>query len=94
MDTDEAVAALVGGLDGVGFESHPEGQGDELRLEISHCPFLEVAVDHREIVCSVHLGLMRGMLEGMGAGLAAQSLEPLVEPSRCIAHLRPMTSAG
>lgn len=94
VDTDEAVAALVGGLGEVGFESHPEGQGDELRLEISHCPFLEVALDHREIVCSIHLGLMRGMLEGMGAGLAAESLEPLVEPSRCIAHLRPTTSAG
>lgn len=84
----EAVDALVARLGQIGFESHGAGEGDQLRLEVNHCPFLEVAAGHRDIVCSVHLGLMRGLLEQMRAPLTAESLEPLVEPSRCIAHLR------
>ncbi len=83
----EALEELVGGLGRIGFESHVAEEGDDLRLEVSHCPFLEVAEGHHDVVCSVHLGLMRGMLEQMGAPVAASTLEPLVEPSRCLAHL-------
>lgn len=90
MEVDAALEALVSELEKVGFESHPAGDGDQLRVEVSHCPFLEVAEDHREVVCSVHLGLMKGLLERMNAPLTAADLEPLVEPSRCIAHLRPV----
>lgn len=88
MDATTAVDELVERLDTIGFESHPAGQEDDLRLEVHHCPFLEVAEDHREVICAVHLGLMKGVLEQMRAPVVAESLEPLVEPSRCIAHLR------
>lgn len=84
----DALAELVGGLDRIGFESHVAEDADDLRLEVSHCPFLEVAEGHHDVVCSVHLGLMRGMLEQMGAPVSASMLEPLVEPSRCLAHLQ------
>lgn len=83
----EALATLVDGLDRIGFESHPVSDDSGLRVEVSHCPFLEVAEGHREVVCSVHLGLMRGILEQTGAPIRAGSLEPLVRPSLCIAHL-------
>ena len=83
----EALAALVDTLDGIGFDSHVVDQDDRLDLHVSHCPFLEVAEQHHEVVCSVHLGLMRGVLEEGGGTLSATSLEPLVEPSLCIAHL-------
>jgi predicted ArsR family transcriptional regulator len=87
-DAQTALDALVGRLQMIGFDSHAVGDGDQTRLEISHCPFLEVATGHREVVCSMHLGLMRGLLDEMAAPLTAESLEPLVEPSRCIAHLK------
>jgi predicted ArsR family transcriptional regulator len=87
VDESTVLDALVENLDRVGFESHPVEDEDGLRLEVSHCPFLEVAKDHNDVVCSVHLGLMRGMLEQMGAPISTGELEPLVEPSRCIAHL-------
>jgi predicted ArsR family transcriptional regulator len=83
----EALDSLVGTLDAMGFDSHVVDEPGSLRLEISHCPFLEVAASHHDVVCSVHLGLIRGVLDHMGAPLAAGALEPLVEPSRCIAHL-------
>jgi predicted ArsR family transcriptional regulator len=84
----EALDALVGTLDAVGFDSHVVDEPDALRLEVSHCPFLEVAERHDHLVCSVHLGLIRGVLAQTRAPVWAESLEPLVEPSRCIAHLR------
>lgn len=86
-DEAQALDSLVSALERIGFESHVVDEPDSLRVEVSHCPFLEVAAGHNDVVCSVHLGLMRGMLEQMEAPVTATTLEPLVEPSRCIAHL-------
>lgn len=83
----EALQVLVHALDNMGFDSHVVDEPDSLRLEISHCPFLEVAEGHSDVVCSIHLGLIRGILDQIKAPVAAGTLEPLVEPSRCIAHL-------
>lgn len=83
----QALDSLVDALDRIGFDSHVVDEPGSLRLEVSHCPFLEVAQEHNDVVCSVHLGLMRGILEQLGSGVSADTLEPLVEPSRCIAHL-------
>lgn len=83
----DALAAVIDTLDDAGFESHVVERGHGLDLHVSHCPFLEVAEQHHDVVCSVHLGLMRGILEQGGGALSATGLEPLVEPSLCIAHL-------
>jgi predicted ArsR family transcriptional regulator len=88
-DRSESLGVLVDTLERIGFDSHVVDDPGDLRLEISHCPFLEVAEQHHDVVCAVHLGLMRGILEQTGAAVTADSLEPLVEPSRCIAHLAP-----
>jgi predicted ArsR family transcriptional regulator len=82
----EALAGVVDTLDGIGFDSHVVDGADGLDLHVSHCPFLEVAEQHHDVVCSVHLGLMRGILEQRGSVLSATALEPLVEPTLCIAH--------
>ncbi len=84
----ESLGTLVESLDRLGFDSQVVDEPDSLRLEVSHCPFLEIAETHHEVICSVHRGLIRGVLEQIGAPLAAAHIEPLVEPSRCIAHLR------
>lgn len=89
-DPPEALATLVRALDRVGFDSHVVDEPDSLRLEVSHCPFLEVAEGHHDVVCSVHLGLIRGILERTDAPVSVDTLDPLVEPSRCIAHLAPV----
>jgi predicted ArsR family transcriptional regulator len=68
---------------GFGAELAPDGS----RVLLRHCPFLEVAQAHREVVCSVHLGLMQGALAEMRAPFTAKRLEPFVEPSLCVASL-------
>jgi predicted ArsR family transcriptional regulator len=83
----EAMDTLVSTLGDVGFDCRAVADPELPRVEISQCPFLEVAADHQEVVCSIHLGLMRGVLEQVRAPIAVRELEPLVEPSLCVAHL-------
>jgi predicted ArsR family transcriptional regulator len=51
------------------------------------CPFREVAQHHQEVVCSLHLGLMRGALDRMRAPLTVDRLEPFASPGVCVTHL-------
>jgi predicted ArsR family transcriptional regulator len=39
------------------------------------------------VVCPVHLGLMRGVLESAGAAVTVDRLDPFVHPDLCVAHL-------
>lgn len=71
----------------VGFTAELTQEGPKSRVLLRSCPFLEVAEAHREVVCSVHLGLMQGALAEMRAPITAERLEPFVEPSLCVAHL-------
>lgn len=87
LQQSEALESMVHALDNMGFDSHVVDVPDSLHLEISHCPFLEVAKRHTDVVCSIHLGLIRGILDQTNAAISADALEPLVEPTRCIAQL-------
>lgn len=84
----DAARRLVDVLSGMGFvsETAPGPSGPLLRL--LRCPFREVAEDNQAVVCSLHLGLMQGALTEMRAPLAADRLEPFVEPGLCVGHLR------
>lgn len=82
----EAVTRLLGILDEIGFTPSPAPE-DPRRILVPNCPFRELAEDHREVVCSIHLGLMRGALAEMGAPVTAERLLPFVEPFLCIAQL-------
>ncbi len=83
----DVLDAVIAGLGEVGFSSGVVDDEAGLRLEVRQCPFLEVAQGHERVVCSLHLGLMRGLLESMDAPLDVSELEPLVEPDLCLAHL-------
>lgn len=86
-DWDEAVTELLRILDDVGFVPELAKPGGHQQILLRHCPFLEVASEHREVACSVHLGLMQGALAEMRAPVTASKLLPFVEPSLCVAHL-------
>ena len=68
-----------------GADSAIDGHHSTLRLR--HCPFLELAEEFGRVVCPMHLGLMRGALEQMGAPVTAVGLEPFAEPGACIVRL-------
>lgn len=79
----ELVERVVQLLDDHGFE--PRREGDTIAMR--HCPFRELIDSHGEIVCSAHLGLLRGALQELGSGLTVESLEAFVEPGLCVARL-------
>jgi predicted ArsR family transcriptional regulator len=98
VDAAEAVRRLTRVLADVGFDPGPpaasDTDGGAQVVPLRHCPFREVAEEQREVVCSLHLGLMRGTLAEVRAPLAADRLQPFVEPSLCLAHLAPASPAS
>lgn len=85
VTADEARATLVELFGALGFDPAIDDGGE--RLLCRRCPYQEVARRHPDVVCSLHLGLMQGALEALGSPLAAEGLDPWVEPSLCVARL-------
>ena len=82
-----ATRQLVRTLDEIGFAPEAVRSSGARQIRLHHCPFWEAAEEHRDIVCAVHLGLMRGVLAELDAPIQARRLDPWVEPSLCITHL-------
>jgi len=68
-------------LDDLGFAPEADDRATDVRLR--HCPLLEVAHQQTELVCGVHLGLVRGALAELGGDPERTSLEPFSEPGAC-----------
>jgi predicted ArsR family transcriptional regulator len=92
VDAGDATRQLVETLDEIGFAPEAVTTGRRRRILLHHCPFRETAEQHGDVVCSVHLGLMQGMLSELDAPLEAQRLDPFVEPTVCVAHLVPRST--
>ena len=87
LDPEEATDQVVRRLTDVGFAPETVVRDGRTQVLMRHCPFLETAQRHSNVVCSLHLGLMQGMLAETGAPVQTDRLEPFVEPSLCIAYL-------
>jgi predicted ArsR family transcriptional regulator len=74
----------------LGFEPDLVHDGSAAQLRLHACPFRAVAVTHPEVVCSVHLGLLRGALEELGVPASVHELHPFAEPQLCTATLAPV----
>ena len=84
---EEAVKRLVALLDEVGFQPELERRARGRQILMRPCPFLELARTHQDVICPIHLGLMRGALAELGAKTRATKLEPFVRPDLCVARL-------
>jgi len=89
-DQPAALTEVARIMSDIGFApevDEPAAGVSDRELTSHHCPFLEVAGEHPEIVCSVHLGLIQGALEGLRAPVAATELAPWVTASTCVATI-------
>lgn len=79
----DARGRVVDLLDDLGFtpETSPASPGE---VRLTRCPLLEAAHRHPEVVCSVHLGIVRGALAEYGADPTGSTLLPFAEPGACI----------
>jgi predicted ArsR family transcriptional regulator len=83
-----AVAArrkVVALLDEVGFA--PETDRPARTARLTRCPLLETAKEYPDVVCGVHLGIVRGALDAYGAESDRTDLVPFAEPGACLLHL-------
>ncbi len=88
---DEATERVGQLFDRLGFAPLLVDQPDRRRWELHACPFRALAESHPQVVCTVHLGLMRGALERLHVG-QTPSLQPFVTPELCVAEVsRPLT---
>jgi len=84
----QAIASLTQTLADLGFSPQVEaGEDGGYRMCLRQCPFREVAQQHQDVICGLHLGLMRGALDRMRAPVSAQQLRPFAEPGVCVAWL-------
>ena len=63
---------LTGVLAGLGYEPRDLGPGE---TQLANCPFHELVVRHRELVCTLNLHLLRAVLAELGAPARAR-LDP------------------
>jgi predicted ArsR family transcriptional regulator len=84
---------VVSLLDEIGFA--PEADRRNTRVRLTRCPLLEAAHRYPDIVCAVHLGLVRGALTEYGdTERSAVRLLPFAEPGACLLHLTDAGSPG
>lgn len=93
-DTGHAVERLTGLLAEWGFAPEQrDGATATGDIGLHNCPFLELARANAEVVCPIHLGLMRGALTAWDAPITVDTLTPFAEPDLCLAHLTPARRA-
>ena len=70
-----------------GFKAELRQAKGGQELVLKRCPLQEVAASYETVICSVHLGLIKGALAELATGIEADWLEPFAEPGACVGHL-------
>ena len=73
---------VVAVMDAIGFA--PEADETVSRLRLTRCPLLQAAHTNETIVCGLHEGLVKGVLEECGAPFEDVHLTPFAEPGACL----------
>ncbi|WP_280271388.1 helix-turn-helix transcriptional regulator [Nocardia wallacei] len=100
---DQPIASLADARDvtvttaselGFAPERDPATETDEqVLIRLTACPLRDLARTHSEVVCGVHLGLMREVLDRNGGRDTVNvRLHPFVEPEMCVARLEALAS--
>ena len=93
-----AIAArreVVSLLEKLGFA--PTADARSAVVKLRRCPLLEAAHQYPEVVCGVHLGIVRGVLDELGADsdrTECTALQPFSEPGACRLDLLPPRDDG
>lgn len=62
------------------------------RIDLTHCPFRDLARANPTVVCGIHKGLIAGTMARIGEPDSEVDLTPFAEGNTCIAHVRPAAS--
>jgi predicted ArsR family transcriptional regulator len=87
ISKEETIDEVVHLHEQFGFSPERRKATSGQELVLKRCPFQELATTYPTVICSVHLGLIRGALAELGTGVEADSLEPFAEPGACVANV-------
>jgi predicted ArsR family transcriptional regulator len=62
------------------FRREPE---DGIEVTMRQCPFRDLADDYRDLVCTLHRGLVEGMVGGLKPPLTVREFKPFAERGLC-----------
>jgi predicted ArsR family transcriptional regulator len=57
--------------------------GTEVEVTLRDCPFKDLADEHRELVCTLHRGLVEGILGGLVPPLPIREFTPFADKDSC-----------
>lgn len=92
---DEAIAGVLALLDQLGYA--PSRVLDAGRvIELGRCPFQQLSAAHPKIGCGLHVGIVSGALESLGAEVRVAGRQAFPgEPDRpCLLELEPVSAPG
>jgi predicted ArsR family transcriptional regulator len=79
-----SLALLQEAMAGAGFDPRFRRRGRQtVEVALRDCPFRELVEDHRALVCSIHQGLLEGMLDALQPALEMREFRPLAERTIC-----------
>jgi predicted ArsR family transcriptional regulator len=62
------VKALAAELERLGFDPAAEVENDDVTISFLRCPFRELAEAYPELVCNLHRGICKGVVDEVGGG--------------------------
>jgi predicted ArsR family transcriptional regulator len=76
------LAVLQEALAAAGFDPRFRRRGhSRVDITLRDCPFRDLLDEHRDLVCSLHLGLLEGMLASSRPPMRMDAFEPLADRS-------------
>lgn len=63
------------------------GEDADATIVLRQCPLITAVNGHQEVVCSVHLGMITGLIEAHGAQDGGSELTPFAVPGGCALRL-------
>jgi predicted ArsR family transcriptional regulator len=84
----DALGRVAGLLEELGFRSEVRCAPSGCVLVQPRCPFAAAVEQHGQLVCSVHLGLVDGLLEAVGSPMVSAGLVGDLEERTCAVRLR------
>ena len=61
---------------------------------LRRCPLLDAANRYPQVVCQVHLEIVRGAMDVLGGSAERTAITPFVEPGACRLHFGPRSRPG
>jgi predicted ArsR family transcriptional regulator len=91
-DDSDGLGVLADEQARLGFDPEVVALDEGAVMAFAHCPFRELAEKHPDLVCSLHRGLVEGLVDGIG-DVAVARFHPLLDRSPCQVELA-LTASG